>query len=128
VTVRIQGARELRRNINRMQDAVDTQAAKADMKAAHLQGAAIVRDVAVTLVPIQLGRLRDTIRASGTIKSGRVRAGFVRVPYAGPIHFGWPARGIKPQPFLYDALDRRRSEVMANYERSIADIVKKYDL
>lgn len=128
MTVRIRGARELRRKINQMEDAVDTQAAKAEMKAAHLQGAQIVRDVAVGLVPVQSGRLRETIRAAGTVKSGRVRAGYKRVPYAGVIHFGWPARGIQPRPFLYDALDRRRSEVMAAYERSVAEIVKKYDL
>lgn len=128
MTVRIQGARELRTRINRLEDAADTQSAKGEMKQAHLEGAKLVRGVALGLAPARTGRLRETIRAAGTVKSGRVRAGFKRVPYAGPIHFGWRARDISPQPFLYDALDARRSEVMAAYAKRLDAIIKKYDL
>jgi hypothetical protein len=28
------------------------------------------------------------------------------VPYAGPIHWGWPSRGIAAQPFVSDAAVR----------------------
>lgn len=118
----------MRRKINRLEDAADTQSAKGEMKQAHLEGAKLVRGVALGLAPAQTGRLRDTIRAAATVKSGRVRAGFKRVPYAGPIHFGWRARDISPQPFLYDALDARRSEVMATYEKQLNSIIKKYEL
>jgi hypothetical protein len=126
--VRIEGADELRRNINRMSQGIDRDAARGDMKAAHLQAAEIVKVKAVQLVPVRSGRLLQTIRAAGAQKSGRVRAGFARVPYAGPIHFGWPARRISPQPFLYDALDARRFEVRDAYERNLAQIRRKYRL
>ena len=46
---------------------------------------------------------------------GKVRAGMKAVPYAGPIHFGWGRRNITPQPFLYQAIDRRHAEVLDTY-------------
>ena len=49
------------------------------------------------------------------------------VPYAGVIHFGWPRHNIEPQPFLYDALDRRSDEVIKLYEDRITDLVHKLD-
>ena len=53
-----------------------------------------------------------------------VRAGFARVPYAGPIHFGWRKRNIQPQPFLYEALDKRRNEVFDRYNKEVRNILK----
>lgn len=53
--------------------------------------------------PKLTGALAGTVRPSGTKTRAVVRAGFARVPYAGPIHWGWPARGIAAQPFLSDA-------------------------
>jgi hypothetical protein len=50
------------------------------------------------------------------------------VPYAGPIHFGWPARQIKPNPFIYEVLDDRRQEVYAIYAQRISELIYKYDL
>jgi hypothetical protein len=126
--VRIDGADELRRKMNRMADGVNRDAARGDMKNAHREAAEVVAQKAVQLVPRRSGNLAATIRSAGTQKSGRVRAGFARVPYAGPIHFGWPQRGISPQPFLYNALDARRGEVLATYERNLEQIKRKYDL
>jgi hypothetical protein len=57
-----------------------------------------------------------------------VRAGRTSVPYAGPIHFGWPAHNIEPTPFLYDALDQRRSEVIDLYEQRVGDLIRKNGL
>ena len=126
--VRVEGLVDVRRKIRRMEQGLDQDAAKGDLKAMNLEAAEIVAGVATGLVPVRAGTLRQTIRAAGAQKSGRVRAGFARVPYAGPIHFGWPQRNISPQPFLYDALDRRRNEVFDAYERNMSEIVKKYRL
>ena len=54
-------------------------------------------------------------------------AGRKAVPYAGPIHFGWPARNIEPQPFLYDALDDKADEVAHLYGLGIEVLVDKLD-
>jgi hypothetical protein len=50
------------------------------------------------------------------------------VLYAGPIHFGWPARNIQPNPFIYEVLDGRRQEVYALYADRISQLIVKYDL
>ena len=128
MAVRIEGHREVRRRIRQISDDLDQKAAKGELKAINQRAAEIVAGRAEQLVPVQSGRLRDTIRAAGTQKSGRVRAGFKRVPYAGPIHFGWAARGIVPQPFLYQALDQRRLEVFLHYDQQLESWFKKHGL
>ena len=121
-SIKIQGGKELRRELRKMGD--DMQ----DLKELNLDVATIVSERAKDIVPRRTGNLADTIRPSGTKTAGRVRSGFIRVPYAGGIHFGFPARGIKPQPFLYDALDQRRDEVLDRYFQGVKKIQKKAGL
>lgn len=128
MAVRIEGHREVRRRIRQITDDLDQKAAKGELKRINQEAAELVAMRAEMLVPVRSGRLRDTIRAAGTQKSGRVRAGFKRVPYAGPIHFGWASRGIVPQPFLYQALDQRRLEVFLHYDQQLESLIKKHGL
>lgn len=125
---KITGADEVRRQIRKMQDAVSKTAAKSELKTIHGDAASIVKQDALGRVPVKSGRLRESIRSSGTQKAGVVRAGFARVPYAGPIHFGWRKRNISPQPFLYDAKDARRDEVVRSVEQGIDALIRKFDL
>jgi hypothetical protein len=97
----------------------------AEVKAANLEAAELVTQQAKFLVPERSGKLKASLRASGTNRAGIVRAGKAAVPYAGPIHFGWPKRNIKPQPFIYEALDKRIGEVLDAYEKRINNIVKE---
>lgn len=94
-----------------------------EIKAANKEAADAVADGARFTVPRKTGKLRDSIRASGTARAGIVRAGKAKVPYAGPIHFGWPAHNIKPQPFFYEALDKRIGEVLEAYETRIKRVL-----
>lgn len=126
--VRIDGHKEARKKIRGILDEMDQQAARGELKVMNQEAAEIVRDRALGLVPVVSGKLRDSVRAAGAQKSGRVRAGFKRVPYAGPIHFGWAARNIEPNLFLYDALDQRRYEVLTHYDRQLDTLIKKYGL
>lgn len=96
-----------------------------ELKAGNRDDAELVAGTARTLVPRRTGLLERTIRAGATRKSGVVRAGTKRVPYAAPIHFGWPRRHIAPQPFLYDALDRRRRELIDLYQKRVQTVVDK---
>jgi HK97 gp10 family phage protein len=127
-SVRIEGHKQVRKAINRIGDEMDRDAAKGALKEANLEAATAVKNTANGLIPVRSGQLQQTLRASGTQKSARVRAGYKRVPYAGPIHFGWPARRISPQPFLYDALDRRRNEVADIYDQRLSQLIKRYNL
>lgn len=71
-----------------------------DLKAANKQAADIAATAAKARTPKLTGRLAGDIRASGTKTAGTIRAGRKRIPYAGPIHWGWPARNIEPSMYL----------------------------
>lgn len=121
--IHVEGIDEVRKALRAVgDDAIN------DLKAAHAEAALIVEKRAETLVPVRTGTLRNSIRSSGTKTRGQVRAGSARVPYAGPIHFGWRARNIKPQPFLYDAADQRRDAVVDAYRHQLDVITRKHGL
>lgn len=120
--LQIEGLREVTRDLRAL--GVDL---KEDMKETHRRAGDIVASAAKPLAPVKTGRLAATIASSPTQYQGRVRAGRGQsVPYAGPIHFGWPARRIKPQAFIYEALDGRREEVLQTYERRVNDLIEKH--
>jgi hypothetical protein len=119
----ILGLREVQRDLNKLGD--DT---KNEMKDTHKEAAEVVVMGAKRLVPYRTGALAASIRALATKSSGRVRAGSASVPYAGPIHFGWPARRIAPNPFIYDALDDRRDDIREIYEERIDELIRNYGL
>lgn len=78
--------------------------------------------------PAKSGALAGTIRAGRGKTKAVVRAGGARTPYAGVIHYGWPARGISPQPFLTEALQANRSAVFAALEAGIDELIQKNGL
>jgi len=112
--------------------------ARTELKSAHLEAALVVARQAEYEVPRRSGRLEATIRAQATQTKGNVKAGRARVPYAGPIHFGWPTRPnrakgwfggpIRPQPFIYMAADRRLGQVVDAYNNRINEIIRQHDL
>ena len=124
----IVGDRQFQRQLKRLDTLVD------DLKEFHTDLGELVMREALTRVPVRSGDLRDTVRSSGTKTRATVRAGYKAVPYAGPLHFGWPTRPapalgwrggpIRPNPFLYDALDDRRDEVIKAYDDKIEELAK----
>lgn len=95
--LRIEGGRNLRRTLRQAGSDLS------DLKAANAAAAGIVANRAKSWAPVRTGRLAATVRSSGTKTAGITRAGNNRksgVPYAAPIHWGWPSRGIKANPFL----------------------------
>jgi hypothetical protein len=115
--IRIEGIDKLRRALVKLEAA-----SKADFVAAGKAAAEIVAREARVKVPVRSGNLRNTIRAAGQQRGGVVRAGTAKVPYAGPIHFGWGRRRIFPQPFLYEAADDRVDEVTEAYLGQVYEI------
>ena len=109
-----------------------------EMKVTHRAAANIVANQAKFEVPVRSGRLRRSIRGASSVSGGQVKAGGARAPYAGPIHFGWPTRPdpskrwrggpISPQPFIYEAADRRIDEVVDAYEQRIGELIRSYRL
>ena len=99
--VRVKGAAEFRAAMKRMG------ADLSDLTAINRQAAETVAGTARDKAPRLTGALESSIRAGATRTRGTVKAGSRAIPYAGVIHFGWPAHNISPQPFIYDALDER---------------------
>ncbi len=121
--VKIQGLREVQRALGDLSGDL-----KNEMKPTHLKAAQIVLPEAQRLAPFRTGNLSASLRASATRTGGRIRAGSAAVPYAGPIHFGWPARSIRPQPFVYEALDPRRDEVLEVYTKRLNELIVSYGI
>ena len=120
----IEGLREIQRALKGL-----AEDSREDMKETHRKAGEIVAAAAKPLAPVLTGRLSATIVSSPTKYQGRVRIGRgASVPYAGPIHFGWPARRIAPQPFVYEALDGRREEVKQQYEQRINELIERHKL
>ena len=80
-------------------------------------------------VPVRTGRLRASIRSRPTTRGVRVlTGGTIRTPYAEPIHFGWPKRGIKAQPYLLPIWYDRIVVVKAVMYEGIHDLYPFTDL
>lgn len=124
-SVRVEGLNKVRRDLKKLASDVDY---GDQFLAVNKTLADAVAGDSKNYVPVLTGSLSGSIRAAATAKSGRVKAGYKAVPYAGPIHFGWPARFIKPQPFVYDAIDKRRGEIKDRYEQLIAKLIRENDL
>jgi len=121
-SVKVEGAKELRRALKQFEDGAS------DLKGAHLEAARVVERRAGELVPRRSGALAGSGRSSGQASGGVVRFGRAAVPYAPYVIFGVPSRNMAPQPFIYDALDDRRSQVVEVYEAAVDKLINKYDL
>lgn len=117
--VEVKGAKELRKQLKAAGDDLG------DLKDTHKKIAQIVEFDALQLAPVVTGGLVGSIRASGTQTSAIVRAGRKSVPYAGPIHWGWPARNITAQPFLVDAQEAKYEDWMGEYTELVDRALNK---
>ena len=125
--VKVEGLASVRRQLKNLSDDVDYRAQ--EFLPVNKAIASAIAGDAKKFVPVLSGALAASVREAASKTSARVKAGNKKdVPYAGPIHFGWPARRIKPQPFFYDAIDGRREEIKERYEKLVDDLIKKYDL
>jgi hypothetical protein len=117
--IEVEGLAEFVRDLKRAGD----KDAEVELKRAHRDAADVVAKAARPMVPTSSGALLGTLRTAATLKSGRVALGKKAVPYANPIHWGWLRRHITPNPFLLDAFDARRAEVLDTFERSVERLV-----
>lgn len=117
----VEGGRQLRRTLRQAGD--DLQ----DLKAAHLDAAQVVLSASAALAPSRTGRLKQTLRAAGTKTQGIVRAGKKAVPYAGPIHWGWPKRNIRANPFIATGAKNSEGQWVRKYENHVENILNKIE-
>lgn len=88
----------------------------------------LVADTARPRVPRLSGRMVGTLRAGRGKTKAVIRMGGARVPYAGVIHYGWPARGIRAQPVLAQAHAEAMPRVLAHLDDALTDILRDNNL
>lgn len=80
-------------------------------------------------LPARTSALDNSVRAGRGKTKAVVRAGSAKVPYAGVINYGWPARGILPAAHpLQDTLAATRGDQLAMLEAGINEILVKNNL
>ena len=119
--VRVQG---LSAFIRAMRDA---EADLDELKDASQRAGTIVLNAATARAPRRTGRLAASGRVSRVARRAVVRFGSARVPYAGPIHWGWPRRHIAAQPFAIDAARATEPVWLAGYARELERIATKVE-
>lgn len=136
--VQIEGLRQLRKSLRKAGDDMK------DLKAANLEAATTAARASAALAPIghgpKRGALKATIRAAGTKTAGVIRAGRKAVPYAGPVHWGWPnrpaARAMNPrikggpipaQPFLSDGARNSEGQWLPYYIKTVDGIIARVE-
>ena len=119
--IQVQGARQLRRSLRAAGDDL------ADLKQAHADAADIAARASSDLAPVRSGALKRTIRSSGTKTAGIVRSGTKRVPYAGPIHWGWFKRGIRPSLFISRGTQNSEGRWLPIYQQALDGAIEKVE-
>jgi hypothetical protein len=122
--VEVGGLRTLRRTLKAAGQSLDH-----DFKSVHKEVADIVAAAARRTSPVGPaagGHIRDDIRAAGQSAAAVVRAGRAALPYAGPLHWGWPAGAAhhqKAQPWILDAAAATQSHWLPVYARGLEKII-----
>lgn len=78
--------------------------------------------------PKRSGRLAGTIRGNRAKSKAVVTAGRARVPYAGPINYGWKARNIAPARFMQRADAQVAPRAVQMLEDGVNDVIKREGL
>lgn len=119
-TVRVDGLRRLGRDLRK----IGPQALE-NLKRANAAAASTVAAAASARAPRRSGALAGSLRGNAAAGRATVSAGGARLPYAGPIHYGWPAHKIEPQPFIIDAAQATEPVWLPMYA---ADVDKALDV
>lgn len=90
-----------------------------DLKDVNASVAQLVATRAEQRAPRRSGRLAASVRGNRAVSRATVLAGRATVPYAGPIHWGWPKRGIEAQPFMTEAAQETEPVWIELYEAGI---------
>lgn len=119
--VRVEGVRQLRTALRRADGDLS------DFRQANAEAAAIASSASGTRVPRRTGRLAASIRPGATQTQAIVRAGGSSVPYAQVIHWGWPARHIRPQPFITDGAQASEPAWFPAYVKALDRILARIE-
>ena len=120
-SIEVEGLNELRKALRQAKD----KELNETMREIHRELAREIVQRALPNVPVKTGELKATVRAAGTIRDAIGRVGKATVPYAPPIHWGWPRRNIKPNPFLVDAAQNIERDIVDRYDKAVSDMLDR---
>lgn len=95
----------------------------ADLKAAFAGIAKLGAGLAAGFAPRRTGALAANIRGSRAKSRASVLAGGAKVPYAGPINYGWESRGIPASGFMQRADEALRPKAPDLLIKAINDAI-----
>jgi hypothetical protein len=93
------------------------------MQRIHATVSRIVAARAASNAPKVSGALAGSVRGSQAKTRAIVRAGGARVPYAGPIHWGWPRRNIAATFFASRAATDTEPTWLQYYMRQVKQVI-----
>lgn len=99
-----------------------------DLKDAFSKIAAVGAQRAAAHAPKKSGRLAGDIRGNRAKSKAVVAAGRASVPYAGPINYGWPSRGIKASEFMQAADQDMQPIAIQMLENEINKVIREKGL
>ena len=73
------------------------------------------------LAPVDTGALSRSIRGTGD--GGTATVG-TSSRYGLPVHFGVPSRNQRPRPFLFQAVEAERSEILDAYAKDVQALIE----
>lgn len=121
--VEVRGIKELRRTLRK------AGADMSDFTVVNRAAAAIVAEAARGRTPVgppEGGHISQTVRVGATRTAGIVRVGNNgKFRYGGPIHWGWPARNIAPNPWVTEAAQATEPTWIEKYVDGVDGIVSQ---
>jgi hypothetical protein len=99
-----------------------------DLKDAFARIAREAAQTAARHAPKKSGRLAATVRGNRAQSKAVVTAGRAAVPYAGPINYGWPRRGIRAAGFMQVADEEMRPKALSILEDEINQAARRRGL
>lgn len=122
--VRVDGAKRLRGKLKEIGDDFE------ELKAVHREIADRAAEKVRRAIPLgATGRLRGSVRGSGTKTSAAVRLGRKNVPYFGVVEFGGYPEGrpyVAEGRYMYPAIKQFAPTAVEIYEREIDAICARF--
>lgn len=110
--IQVTGLNELYAGLKSAPGRLDRELGKANRRAVN----EAIRPPVRAGAPHRSGRLESSVRGAASAKTAALMVGDNnKVPYAGVINFGWPARNISPQEFIYSGIDEGTEKMMKIY-------------
>jgi hypothetical protein len=121
--LRVENLRELQRKIRVVDKGLGPK-----LRLTNKAAAEVAQTGVDPLVPVGSGKLANSVGVVASQTSAAVKAGTAaRVPYAGVINFGWPARGIEGKHFLEKGVAAKEQQIREKYDVEIRQFLNLID-